>query len=381
MMLRSEEAVPAEVLAGVRAPFEAFGGAWVDAPALQPLGLLLDLAGEAMRSRLLVVQAEGAEGAALRPDFTIPVARAHIASGRPQGRYLYEGKAFRTAPADSDRPSEFLQIGAEVFGPPADPAAEDAAVTALAWAGAGALGRTDLSVLIGDVGLFDAFLRAIGAPEPLVVRLTRAFASGRSVEAELARMQGAAAGPRNGGRLAGLLADLPEAEAASALEEIWRLAGIQPVGGRSAAEIVHRLVERSEGERSPRLSPAEAELIGRYLRIAAPPRTALDHVERLAYEAKVEFDVQLQPWVRRLKALVAAGVPEDALTLATGFSRPFGYYDGMLFEVRSAALGPDRPVAAGGRYDSLPARLGGRGPAGAVGCTVRPARAWTGAAA
>ena len=45
----------------------------------------------------------------------------------------------------------------------------------------------------------------------------------------------------------------------------------------------------------------------------------------------------------------------------------------MLFEVASAALEPDQPVAGGGRYDGLPERLGGK--AGAVGCMVRPGRA------
>ncbi|HTI67768.1 MAG TPA: ATP phosphoribosyltransferase regulatory subunit [Caulobacteraceae bacterium] len=375
-----EPTVPAEVLAAIRVPFEAFGGAWVDAPVLQPLGLLLDLAGEAMRSRLLVVQGEGAEAAVLRPDFTIPVAQSHIASGQARGRYLYQGKAFQASGPGGG--GEFLQIGAELFGPAADVAAEDAAVAALAWTAAGAGGRKDLSLVMGDVGLFDGFVRAIGAPTGVATRLTRAFADGRSVEAELVRAQGEAPAPPAGsGRLAGLLSDLPEAEAAAVLEELWRLAGIQPVGGRSPGEIVHRLIERSAGDRGPRLTAGEAGLIGRYLAISGSPRAALDQVESLAYEAKVEFDLALQPWVRRVKALNAAGLPETALTLSTGFSRPFGYYDGMLFEVRSAALGAGRPVAAGGRYDGLPARLGGAGEPGAVGCIVRPARAWSGAAA
>jgi ATP phosphoribosyltransferase regulatory subunit len=368
--------LPLDAIAAVRAPFEAFGGGWVEAPVLQPLSLLLDLAGEPMRARLLVVQGEGAEAVALRPDFTIPVAQGHIASGEAQGRYLYEGKVFRVS---AGRPVEALQIGAEQFGPSADPVADDAAVAALAWTAASAGGRRDLSLILGDAGLFDGFVRAIGVPAAVAARLARAFADGRSVEAELARAQGEApAAPAGSGRLAGLLSDLPEAEAAAVLEELWRLAGIQPVGGRGPAEIVHRLMERQAGDRAPRLSSAEAGLIGRYLAISGQPRAALDQVESLAYEAKVEFDVQLQPWVRRLKALSAAGVPDAALTLSTGFSRPFGYYDGLLFEVRSAALGPDRPVAAGGRYDGLPARLGGKGAPGAVGCIVRPARAWAG---
>jgi ATP phosphoribosyltransferase regulatory subunit len=381
MSLVAEAAVPAEALAAMRAPFEAFGGRAIAPAVLQPLGLLLDLAGEAMRARLLVVESEGAEDMVLRPDFTIPAALAHLASGEASGAYRYEGKAF-VAPYEPGRPAEFLQIGAELFGPAEDPAIEDAAMAALAWNASRAGGRADLSLILGDVGLFRGFLQAIGAPEAAAKRLVRAFADGRSVTAELARLQ-AGAGEASAGssRLAKMLTELPEGEAAAVLEELWRLAGIQPVGGRSAAEITHRLALRAEAAHAPGLSAAETELIGRYLAIAAPVRAALDAVEKLAYEAKVEFDLQLQPWVRRLKALVAAGVPEDSMTLATGFARPFGYYDGVLFEVASGSLGADCPLAAGGRYDGLLARLGGRGAGGAVGCMVRPGRAYRGGAA
>ena len=55
----------------------------------------------------------------------------------------------------------------------------------------------------------------------------------------------------------------------------------------------------------------------------------------------------------------------------------FAYYDGLVFEVLSAGLGPDRPVAAGGRYDGLPARLSGSATAAgsALGGMVLPGRA------
>jgi ATP phosphoribosyltransferase regulatory subunit len=67
------------------------------------------------------------------------------------------------------------------------------------------------------------------------------------------------------------------------------------------------------------------------------------------------------------------------MRFSAAFGRAFGYYDGALFEVRSAALGEDQPVAAGGRYDGLPAQLGAHLETGAVGCMVRPGRAWAGA--
>jgi ATP phosphoribosyltransferase regulatory subunit len=81
-------------------------------------------------------------------------------------------------------------------------------------------------------------------------------------------------------------------------------------------------------------------------------------------------------WERRLEALARAGVPADRISLSAGPGSSFDYYDGVRFEVLSAALGPSRPVAAGGRYDGLLARLDGGRAGRAVGCMVRPWRAF-----
>jgi ATP phosphoribosyltransferase regulatory subunit len=376
-----EPAIPRDALKAIRAPFLAQGAESIDVPVMQPLSLLLDLAGEAMRARLFVVQADGIDEACLRPDFTIPVASAHIAAPKAAGRYYYEGKAFRVAPPGSDRSEEFLQIGLEALGQ-AGAKADDAAMLALAWRAAAAGGRTDLWVQMGDVGLFAAFIDALGLASATAARLKRAFLRPRALKAELWRAQSAEPPPRDGDRLAGLLTGLPEAQAAAALEELWALAGIEPVGGRSAAEIVHRLAERVAARAAPRLTQAQSELITRFLAIDDSPAAALEAAAALAREAGAALDATWADWAARRALLAEAGVPDSALRLSTGFGRAFGYYDSFLFEVRSASLGVDEPVAAGGRYDGLLPRLGaGPGAGGAVGCMVRPGRAWAGAGA
>ena len=151
------------------------------------------------------------------------------------------------------------------------------------------------------------------------------------------------------------------------------------MGGRKPAEIVHRLSERAIAAKAPRLSEAEAGLEQRYLTIAEPPRVALDQIAALAKEGGLKLNGALSAWSDRLDALVSLGAPADRMTLATGFGRVFSYYDGFLFEVRSNALGEEAPVAAGGRYDNLAAALGGTAGERAVGCMVRPIRAWAGA--
>ena len=371
-----EPAVPLEVLAAIRAPFEALGANRIDPPVIQPLSLLLDLAGETMRARLLVVQGEGDEESCLRPDFTIPVTRTHIASGEGRRRYLYEGLAFRATTPESDHAREFLQVGVEAFGDGLDPSV-DGELAAAAWTSAIAGGRDDLELILGDVALFSAMLTALGLAEPLAARLRRAFSRPRALATELNRAQQPHRAARQGDRVSALIAGLPEDEATAVLEDIWALAGIAPVGGRSAGEIVHRLVQRAEQANAPRLTEAEAGLLRNFLDISNTPTAALDRVGKLAAHGKLNLDSALADWSRRLKVISASGVPEKAMTLSTGFGRAFGYYDGFLFEIRSRALGPERAVAGGGRYDSLPVRLGGANQ-GAVGGMVRPARAWVG---
>lgn len=373
--MRTEPRVPEAALSAIRAPFLAVDAARVDAPILQPLGLLLDLAGEAMRARLFVVQAEGGAEACLRPDFTVAVARQHLERGAAGGRYLYEGQAFRAAP-DGVQPEEFLQIGLERFGPDssASPAAADAEIAALAWEAAMAGGRKDLTLWLGDIALFAAFVEDMDLPEALAGRLKRAAARPRLLQAELDRA--GMAGETETGGLADLLATRTETQASELLREVWALAGIEPVGGRGPAEIAQRLIRRAEAARAPALSLDQAEAVRRFLAIADAPAAALAQVKTLANGRAPATGKALAAWSARLDRLTAQ-VPADRLMFAAALGHAFDYYDGLTFEIRSAALGADRPVAVGGRYDGLLPRLGGSA-AQAVGCMVRPWRAFAG---
>lgn len=372
--MRAEPPVPARALAAIRGAFAAAGAAPVDAPILQPLNLLLDLAGEAMRARLFVVQAEGGAEACLRPDFTVAVARQHIEGGSSAGRYFYEGPAFRAAP-EGDRPEEFVQLGVELFAPAGGSTVEaDAEIAGLAWRAATAGGRDDLTLWLGDVGLFAAFIESLALPEALAARLKRVAGRPRLLNAELARA-GEATPDAGGGQLAAMLSGLSEAQAVALLEEVWALAGVEPVGGRGPAEIAARLVRRAEAASAPALTEKQATAIRAFMAIAEGPGAGLKQVRALAGKSPV-LDEALAGWEARLSGL--AEVPTERMCFTPALGHAFDYYDGLTFEVRSAALGDDRPVASGGRYDGLLARLGGAADARAVGCVVRPWRAFAG---
>jgi ATP phosphoribosyltransferase regulatory subunit len=372
--MRVEPTVPADVLARIRAPFEAAGGLRVDAPLLQPLNLLLDLAGEAMRTRLFVVQSEGASESCLRPDFTVAIARQHLDGGQPDGRYVYQGSAYR-ASAGSDRPEEFVQTGLEIMSAEPASATADAEIAGLAWAAAGAGQRADLSLWLGDVALFAAFLETLDLGPVQAGRLARLAGRPRLLAAELARVGGA--GDPTGGRLAGLLSGLSETDAAALLEEVWALAGVEPVGGRGPAEIARRLIRKSEAAAAPSITEDQATAIRAFMAIDDTPTAAFERVRALAGPEPSGLTAALDAWDVRLAALWKV-VPQSAMRFTPALGHAFDYYDGITFEVRSAALGPERPVAVGGRYDGLLLRLGGRADVSAVGCMVRPWRAWAG---
>lgn len=373
--MRTEPLVPAPALAVMREALSG-GAERVDAPILQPLGLLLDLAGEAMRARLFVVQAEGGSEACLRPDFTVAVARQHIARGEPAGRYFYEGPAFRAAPG-TDEPEEFVQMGVELFASADAPTvAEDAEIAGLAWSAAAAGGRDDLGLWLGDVGLFAAFIESLALPTALAARLKRVAGRPRLLQAELARAGGAKAAVAADSPLAALLSGRSESETAALLEEVWALAGIEPVGGRKPAEIASRLVRRAEAAAAPALGLPEAKAIADFMAISDAPAAGLAQVRDLAGGKAKALGDSLADWDARLAEL-SRKVPDERLRFAPALGHAFDYYDGLTFEVRAGALEPERPVAVGGRYDGLLARLGG-GRARAVGCMVRPWRAWAG---
>lgn len=379
--MRLERSIPAEALDAIRAPLTAYSPATIDVPVLQPLGLILDMAGETMRSRLFAVSGgDGGEEACLRPDFTVAVAREHLGSAAGQGRYYYEGKAFRVAPRGSDRAEEFLQVGIEAFEAN-EPVRADAEMVAMAWRSAAAGGREDLSIVLGDVSLFSAFVDSLRLPMQLAARLKRAFAHPRLMKREL-EGEDAEPLPAERSRLALMLAQMPGDAAAEVLQELWALAGIEPVGGRRPAEIAARLVERSQKVLAGRLTREQADQVRAYLAVSGHPMEALAEIRALAGRDPRPLERALAAWSARLDLLRQLEVPLERMTLSAAFGRSFGYYDGFLFEVRSAALGEERPVAAGGRYDGLLARLETPGEeaakTGAVGCMVRPARAYAG---
>jgi ATP phosphoribosyltransferase regulatory subunit len=357
---------PPAVAAEILALFAERGAEPVDVAILQPADPFLDMAGEDLRRRIFLTESETGKSLCLRPEFTIPVCLDHIAShaGTPR-RYAYLGEVFRQR---RDGPSEFFQTGIEDLGE-RDVSAADARAIADAHALLERLlpGRR-LAVTLGDQGIFEAVLAALGLPRGWRMRLARAFGSETMLEAALADL----ANPPRNGQLAGpggaLVAEGDATPLAAHIAEGAERARLSASAGRSPAATARRLIEKAE-LRSVRLSDEAFSALKTFLAIDVPLAEAAQALEKFAADAGLALGAALENFGARATALAGHGLAAEAVRYDAAFGRPLDYYTGMVFEITSPQEG-GTVLAGGGRYDRLLTLLGAKTPIPGVGFSV-----------
>jgi ATP phosphoribosyltransferase regulatory subunit len=334
-------------------------------PILHPAAIFLDMSGEEVRRRLFLTADASGEELCLRPEYTIPVCRAYLASDKAGGiaEYSYLGPVFR---AQGGGGGEQTQTGLESFGR-GDAEAADAEVFALALEAATAAGGMALAARLGDAGLFEGVLRSLEVPEAWRRRLRRGVARGRGLEAIFNRpSQGALA-------QAGVLAALESADHAGAkalVEDLLAIAGIDAVGGRSAGEIADRFLEQAALRSGEPIEAEKRAVLEAFLAISGDPDEAAAELRRLARSAKLDLSAALDAFERRNGFIAARGVAIDETRFSAAFVRDFEYYTGFVFEAHVPGSPAARTALSGGRYDGLARRLGAAQDIPAVGAAI-----------
>ncbi len=336
------------------------GALRVETDILQPADVLLDLYGEDIRARAFTTLDPEAGELMLRPDFTVPVVRAHMEGGAEPARYAYAGKVFRApdiagGPGAGGRAREYWQVGYELFDG-ADVAAADAEVFALFH---GLLAPLGLRPVTGDRGLLLAAVRGLDTTERRKAALLRHIWRPRRFRALLERFAGQAPPPE--GR-AELLAGKAGIEA-------------PVIGLRTRAEIEARIAALIEDAAAPPIAAAELALMREILGL----RESMANVARRLEDFAARMPALAPAVIRfeaRMQALTARGIDPEKLLFEGSYGRTsMEYYDGFVFGFTMPG-GADRPalppVATGGRYDALTRVLGKGRAIPAVGGVVRP---------
>lgn len=359
---------PPSVIEALRRLLEGSGHHFVTPGVLQPAEMFLALAGEDLRRRMFLTEGRDGSELCLRPDMTIPVCRLHLDDGAAerQGFYAYLGPVFRQR---ADGVGEFFQAGIERLGE-TDREAADAETLALALEAASALGLGGHSgVRVGDEALFSAVVEALPLPVAWRRRLTALFGDTPRLASALDKLDGRA-GADSPAAVAGALAEADPATARALVEDMLAVAGLSPVGGRSAAEIADRLIEQATLAAGARLAPEAAATLRAFLAIDASADAAVDELSRFAAKAGLGLDGAIGAFARRNDLLAARGVAVGDLRFSAEFGRRLDYYTGFMFELHDRRQPRLGEVIGGGRYDRMVALLGASAPVPAVGFSI-----------
>ncbi|AJY46155.1 ATP phosphoribosyltransferase regulatory subunit [Martelella endophytica] len=338
-----------------------------DTPVIQPAAPFLDMTGEALRRRIFMTESETGESLCLRPEFTIPVCRHHIAenAGTPQ-RYAYCGMVFRQA--RDDGAAEFFQAGIEDLGAVDFAAADARAIADAASILVECLPDTEFAVTLGDQSIFEAVVGALGLPGGWQKRLIQAFGNHARLSAlmeTLARPQPVAGLDR---RVAAYLADGDEAGLVGHIAATMDATGYSTNASRSPDEIARRLKEKLALSVTS-LDADALSALRAFLALEVPLSEARDALGAFAEKFELDIAGAIAVFARRIEALEATGTDIAAITYRAAFGRPLDYYTGLVFEI--AEKGPRAALlAGGGRYDRLLTLLGAEGHIPAVGFSL-----------
>lgn len=356
--MTSKAAIRAEAEA-LQAIFTDAGAVPVDAPMLVSADTLLDLYGEDIRARAFTTNDPDRGELMLRPDFTVPVVETHMNGGAEPARYTYLGEVFRMQSAGADRPSEYLQVGYEVFDRTA-PLAADAEVFALF---SRALKGIPTRAVTGDIGVLLAAIESLSTTDARKDALRRHVWRPRRFRALLDRFTGTASAPQGRG-------EYLEAARTQGLAAMIAQAG-PPIGLRTTDEMTARLARLQAEADAPLIDATEAEVLTELLALKAPMSEAADILANYVVDLP-GLRGAVDRFARRVEALAEAGVAVETLPFEASYGRTqMEYYDGFVFGILAQSPGQP-PLATGGRYDALTRVLGRGREIPAVGGVIRP---------
>lgn len=347
--------------------FRAAGYSLTEPAVMQPVEAFLEVSGEDIRKRLFMTQDADGRDWCLRPEFTIPVCRDHLAGPRAHeaANHAYLGPVFRMRAGEK---GEFLQAGVESIGR-SDLEAADAEVIALACDALAIGGLPEPDVMIGDVAVLRGFVRALGLPAAASRRLMRAVAAGQGVAAAAVLKDGARpVSASHAGLIAAIEGQDPKA-ARRFVEDVLSIAGISRVGGRSAGDIAARFLDRA-GEKNHSVPEEAIAAITACLAVEGDPDACAAELRALAGDCGIGIDAELDAFEARIGFMAARGLDVARMRFSGSFARNLDYYTSFIFELRSPDPAQPKPAAGGGRYDTLMRKLGAASDVPAVGFSL-----------
>ncbi len=355
--------------------FEQFGYRPINVPLVEHTDLYLRKSGEEIVTRMYDFVYQNRR-LCLRPEMTASIIRAYIDHLEEQTplpmRLYYGGAVFRYERPQRERYRQFSQVGVELLGS-AGPMA-DAEVIWTACRGLNQLGLSNYRVVIGHIGVLAKFLEGLQLGSRLQNLL---LASTDLLRSENGRLkvaqklqeiypdylptQDSPSSPEQEGqldKLVTLFQHLNDADAKAAILELLGSLNVNLKGSRSPEEIASRLLEKIHRQNRIPLIDKALEFMTELSVLEGEPFKVLEQGKELLPRYGIDT-APLEELRSIVEVLKLYDLDWSQVSLDLGLSRGLQYYTGTIFEIHHGALGGERQLCGGGRYDELVTTLGG----------------------
>lgn len=276
--------------------FRAYGFVPIDTPVLEYSEILLRKSNGETEKQVFRFEDNGKRDVALRFDLTVPFAR-FVAEHKDELYFPFKryhiAKVWRGEKPQAGRYREFVQCDFDMVG--SDSACADFEILSLMKSALAAIGVEDITIRMSHRGVFNAFLKTIGATEKS--------------------------------------------------EDVLRI--VDKLAKIGEEEVSRQLTELLDGD-----SEKSGKVL-EFIKGADSFDATLDVMARLA---KADTDEDAAKAVNRLKEvrkmMEAAGI-ESTFVLDPSITRGLDYYTGIVYETFLNKLPSIGSVCSGGRYDNL----------------------------
>ena len=363
----------------------SYAYAAIDPPILERSSPFLDRSGEDIRRRMYIFSDPGGREVCLRPELTIPACRAYLRQletpdsaeqygPEREARVCYVGAAFRYESTGEGRYRQFYQAGAELIGAKRKQAA-DAEILAVATDALECTGLANPLVEVGDLGILHAFIEGLPIGERSKARLRRLALRNRKEARFVAAVSAQGSSEPDDqadlGALASLLATIETDKAELLIKEVFALADVRHVGGRTPEEIIERVISRSARQQGEQVSSELIQGIVGLLDIRGEPATVFasvrDHFAKFGINS---IGPVLERCEERLALFAVYRGNGTAVEFNVGLRRGLEYYTGFVFEIFAQNVMQLGHLCGGGRYDNLLEALGAHLSIPAVGFAI-----------
>ena len=311
---------------------------------------IIQRSGENFRKSMLSFDDDTGKSMCLRPDLTIASCIKYLKdNSKKNAKIFYSGQAYRRSNNKKDKIIN-EQLGIEILGSK-NKSSDDLKVLKTINSSIKKIKIKNISLIVGDISLFQNLIDSLKIPERWKTRLKRHFWRPQYFEDLLARLE-------TNSDVDPVAVDLDKKK----FSRMKNFEQNKEIASRKVSEILSRFDRKIKDPRSFRENKKIVKIIRDFLKINCSINNLDITLKQFAKKNNLDSG-----FLKKLPAIKNLSRINSKIIFSTNFGRDLEYYTGIVFEIYNSSK---KEIARGGRYDGLLKSLGSKKNIPAVGAAI-----------